>query len=155
MHRLGVLMILLLTLALSGTAAASSLGAGDPYRAASGQHARRDYGVFSSAERNLIRSGLREADRRETAGTPTADFPPVWQRTPSGKMSPAVGQKKFSRGDRLGSDDYARGVMLPDDLLSRLPTPPPGTEILRMGEQVVRLDAATRVILDVFDLGGH
>jgi hypothetical protein len=45
--------------------------------------------------------------------------------------------------------------MLSSDLLRRLPPPPPGSEILRIEDQIIRLDAATRTILDVFGLGGY
>jgi len=111
---------------------------------------REARGIFSSAERNLIRGGLLEAERRAAASLPPGarnkvrrvqTLPPDWQKT-------------LVRGGHLDHAYYNRGAMLPADLLRRLPPPPPGSEILRIDDKILRLDASSRVILDVFNLGG-
>jgi len=113
-------------------------------------------GTFSSAERNLIRSWLLEKERRETVRQPAAELPPGLQKKVArGKPLPPGWQKKLARGERLDLDTYRLAVGLPDDLLRRLPPPPPGSEILQIEDKIIRLDAATRTILDVFGLGGN
>jgi len=113
-------------------------------------------GIFSSAERNLIRAWLLEKERRETVRQPAAELPPGLQKKVArGKPLPPGWQKKLARGERLDLDTYRLAVGLPDDLLRRLPPPPPGSEILQIEDKIIRLDAATRTILDVFGLGGN
>jgi hypothetical protein len=107
-------------------------------------------GTFSSAERNLIRAALLEAERREAAGVPSG----LQKKAPRGQSLPPGWQKKMVRGGHLDYDYYNRGEMLPVDLLRRLPPPPPGSEILRIEGKILRVDASSRIILDVFDLGG-
>jgi len=113
-------------------------------------------GTFSSAERNLIRAWLLEKERHETVRQPAAELPPGLQKKVTrGKPLPPGWQKKLTRGERLDLDTYRLAVGLPDDLLRRLPPPPPGSEILQIEDKIIRLDAATRTILDVFGLGGN
>ena len=158
MFRLPLLLALLLTLAVPAVAKEKHDGKADNgSRESYDQQQLANHGAFSSAERNQIRAWLLEAERREAAKHPaTSGLPPGLQKkVASGKSLPPGWQKKLARGEHLDHDYYARGVMLSDDLLRRLPPPPPGSEILRIEDQIIRLDAATRTILDVFGLGGY
>jgi len=117
---------------------------------------RSDRGTFSSADRNLIRAWLLETQRRETSRPPAAELPPGLQKKVArGKPLPPGWQKKLTRGERLDREYYSWGRGLPDDLLRRLSPPPPGSEILQIEDRIIRLDAATRTILDVFGLSGR
>jgi len=117
---------------------------------------RSDRGTFSSADRNLIRAWLLEAQRHETTRPPAAELPPGLQKKVArGKSLPPGWQKKLARGERLDHEYYSWGRGLPDDLLRRLSPPPPGSEILQIEDRIIRLDAATRTILDVFGLSGQ
>lgn len=157
MPRLTLLMTLLLTAMLPTIATAQADGAVRPDAAATLQ-ARQSAatGAFNSAERNLIRAWLLEAERRDATHPPTAGLPPGLQKKVArGKPLPPGWQKKLARGARLEHDYYRSGVALPDELLRRLSPPPPGTEILQIEDRILRLDAATRTILDVFGLSGR
>jgi len=117
---------------------------------------RSDRGTFSSADRNLIRAWLLEAQRQETTRQPAAELPPGLQKKVArGKPLPPGWQRKLTRGERLNHEYYSWGRGLPDDLLRRLSPPPPGSEILQIEDRIIRLDAATRTILDVFGLSGQ
>jgi len=117
---------------------------------------RSDRGTFSSADRNLIRAWLLEAQRQETTRQPAAELPPGLQKKVArGKPLPPGWQRKLTRGERLDHEYYSWGRGLPDDLLRRLSPPPPGSEILQIEDRIIRLDAATRTILDVFGLSGQ
>ena len=158
MSRLLPLLTLLLTLTVPAVAKDQQAGKADAdYRTPYEQQRHDNHGTFSSAERNQIRAWLLEAERREASKHPTTSgLPPGLQKkVERGKPLPPGWQKKLARGERLDRDYYAQGVMLPDDLLRRLPPPPPGSEILQIENQIIRLDAATRTILDVFGLGGN
>lgn len=154
MFRLILLLALVLAVALPAAAKPKQ-----PDSADRGGYARSDSlerGQFSSAERNLIRSWLLESERRQAVKQPAANLPPGLQKKVArGKPLPPGWQKKLARGERLDHEYYGWGRALPDDLLRRLPPPPPGSEILRIEDRIIRLDAATRTILDVFGLGGN
>jgi hypothetical protein len=158
MSRLTLLLALLLTLAVPAIAKEKNDGkTGNNSRETYEQQRHGDYGTFNSAERNQIRAWLQEAERREATGhSTTTGLPPGLQKKVArGKTLPPGWQKKLARGEHLDHDSYNYGVALPDDLLRHLSPPPPGTEILRIEDQIIRLDAATRTILDVFGLGGY
>jgi hypothetical protein len=152
--RLTLLAFLLLTLTVT---LAGGANAPNPSNRAAAPLAAGDHtaGWFSSAERNLIRAWLLETQRRTVGRRPASGLPPELDQTVAhGQALPPDRQQKLVRGERLGHDDYRRGRMLPDDLLRQLPPAPPGSEILQIEDQVLRLDAATRTILDIFALGG-
>lgn len=155
MFRLIPLSVLLLTLAIP--AVAKDKKDSEAHGISAQKSAGGDVqGQFSSAERNLIRSWLLEDERHEMARHPPTGLPPGLQKkVAGGKALPPGWQKKLARGEHLDREYYGYGSPLPDDLMSRLPPPPPGSEILRIEDQIIRLDAATRIILDVFGLGGY
>lgn len=94
--------------------------------------------TFSPAERNLIRAHLL-AQRQHTSPR-------------SGNLLPSGWQESVVRGKSLDYHIYRQGKSLPDTLLQRLPPLPAGSEILQVGEKVVRIESATRLIFDTFDL---
>ncbi|MHB8707711.1 MAG: hypothetical protein ACYC9I_02445 [Desulfuromonadales bacterium] len=156
MSRLTLLVALLLAVTVPAIADEKNHGTGDHSRSIYEQRDRFDNHGFNSADRNLIRSWLSQAERREAARHPVTGLPPGLQKKlASGKELPPGWQKKLSRGTLLDHDYYRHGVMLPDDLLRRLSPRPAGSEILRIEDQVILLDAATRTILDIFGLGGY
>jgi Ni/Co efflux regulator RcnB len=109
-------------------------------------------GAFSPAERNLIRAQLL-GQKRTTSQRNHKKLPPGLQKKIArGKALPPGWQKKVSPGQSLDYHVYRQGESLPDILLRRLPPPPTGSEILRVEDKIIRLNAATRTVLDVFDL---
>ena len=111
-----------------------------------------EQGSFSPAERNLIRSQLlRNQGSAKTQGY--KDLPPGLQKKVArGKSLPPGWQKKVAPGHNLDYQVYRQGVSLPDILLQRLPPAPVGSEIIQVQDQIIRLNSATRTILDVFSL---
>ncbi len=108
--------------------------------------------TFSPAERNLIRAQLQRQERA-TSQQKHKDLPPGLQKKVTrGKALPPGWQKKIASGKSLDYQVYRQGESLPDILLRRLPPPPIGSEILQIENKIVRLNSATRTILDVFDL---
>ena len=108
--------------------------------------------TFSPAERNLIRAQLL-GQKSTTSQQNHKDLPPGLQKKVArGKALPPGWQKKVAPGQSLDYHVYRQGESLPDILLRRLPPPPTGSKILRIEDKIIRLNAATRTILDVFDL---
>ena len=112
--------------------------------------ARRD--TFSPAERNLIRARVIGQKRAESQQHDSSLPPGLQKKVARGKALPPGWQKKIAPGQSLDYHVYRLGESLPEALLRRLPPPPFGTEILKIEDKIVRLNSATRTILDVFDL---
>lgn len=98
--------------------------------------------LFSAAERSIITGYFRDY---------TLDGQPRSKGLPPGlakkdRLPPGL-QKQLARNDRLPPGLEKRA--LPADLLSRLPAGHPGTERLIVGTDVVLVDAATQVVLDI------
>jgi Ni/Co efflux regulator RcnB len=108
--------------------------------------------AFSPAERNLIRTVL--LDRNRTLSQQHSRNLPygLQKKIARGRSLPPGWQKKVAPGHSLNYHVYRQGESLPDFLLHRLAPPPVGSEILRIENKIIRLNAATRTILDVFDL---
>jgi hypothetical protein len=108
-----------------------------------------EQGTFSPAERNLIRSHLLGNQGKAKQ----KNLPPGLQKKVArGKSLPPGWQKKVAPGYSLDYQVYRQGVSLPDILLQRLPPSPVGSEIIQVHDKIIRLNAATRTILDVFNL---
>jgi hypothetical protein len=108
--------------------------------------------VFTPAERNLIRAQL-IGQKRTTPLQRDMNLPlGLQQKVARGKALPPGWQKRVVQGHSLDYHVYRQGNSLPDGLLQRLPPPPVGSEILQIEDKIVRLNSATRTILDVFDL---
>jgi Ni/Co efflux regulator RcnB len=109
-------------------------------------------GAFSPAERNLIRAQLLGQTSMTSQRNHKKLPPGLQKKIARGKALPPGWQKKVTPGQNLDYHVYRQGESLPDILLRRLPPPPTGSEILRVEDKIIRLNAATRAILDVFDL---
>ncbi len=108
--------------------------------------------AFSPAERNLIRTVLLGRNRT-VSQQHDRDLPyGLQKKIARGRTLPPGWQKKVAPGYSLDYHIYRQGESLPDILLHRLAPPPVGSEILRVENKVIRLNSATRTILDVFDL---
>ena len=76
--------------------------------------------------------------------------PGLKKKLERGGELPPGWQKKVARGEVLDEDLYRQSTLLPEDLLSRLPTDTDGTELRLLGDRVLRIIDDTRAILDVF-----
>lgn len=146
MQRIALLVIIALTITLPVHAKPKKAHKQD-------KHVSRqavEQGSFSPAERNLIRShllgnqGKAEGHKRLPPG--------LQKKVARGKSLPPGWQKKVAPGYSLDYQVYRQGTSLPDILLQRLPPAPVGSEIIQVQDKIIRLNAATRTILDVFNL---
>ena len=151
MVRLALLATLLLTTAAA--APASERWSIPTTRDSAPEHRERsDDGIFTSAERNLIRAWLRQEERRSPPASPPREG---HSRLAHDKPLPPGWEQQLARGARLTPQAYGWGDPLPAGLLRRLPPPPPGSEILQIDGWILRLDLASRTILDRFPLYGR
>jgi len=108
--------------------------------------------TFSPAERNLIRAhliGHQPVQKLQNLESLTTGMK---TNVANVKTLPQGWQKNVIPGRCLDYHAYRQGKRLPDILLRRLPPPPDGSEILRIGNKVVMLNSAAHIVLDAFDL---
>jgi hypothetical protein len=111
--------------------------------------------IFSPAERNMIRAQLQQEERnkKQKKQKKHKNLPPgVQKKVARGKELPPGWQKKVAPGDSLDYQVYRQGLNLPEEILRRLPQQPTGSEIIQIDDRIIRLNSATRTILDVFNL---
>ena len=149
MRRVAILIIIALAVTMPVHAKAKKDKKHTTQKVSKGQTAAA---TFSPAERNLIRAQLL-GKKRTTSQQSHKNLPPGLQKKVArGKALPPGWQKKIAAGQSLDYQLYRQGERLPDVLLKRLPQPPAGSEILQVEDKIIRINAATRTILDAFDL---
>ncbi len=111
---------------------------------------------ITASERQIIQNyvaanGAQEGNRGK--GRKAKSLPPGLQKKlDRGGSLPPGWETKLRKGEILPAEVYENCHPLPSDLFVKLPTPPAGTVLVAIGGKVVRLLAATREILDVFDV---
>ena len=108
---------------------------------------------FTAAERHLIRVFFARADRQQAVAS--KNLPPGLQKNlQRGKPLPPGWQKKVAPGHSLDYRIYRQGTALPAALRNQLAASPAGVETIRVVDLVIRLNAATRRVIDSFRLAG-
>ncbi len=108
--------------------------------------------AFSPAERNMIRAELQQQERIKHQKKNKALPPGLQKKVSRGKELPPGWQSKVAPGETLDDHIYRQGQSLPEEILRRLPRQPLGSEMIQVEDKVIRLNSATRTILDVFNL---
>lgn len=151
-----IAMLVLFVLAVSLPAYAKPNKQEKPYLAEKNikkQHAERSTeGAFSPAERNMIRAELQQQERIKHQKKYKTLPPGLQKKVSRGKELPPGWQKKLTPGESLDDHVYRQGQSLPEEILRRLPRQPLGSEMIQIEDKVIRLNSATRTILDVFNL---
>lgn len=121
----------------------SPASAAEPIEAVTGKVLER---VFSEAERAVVEEYFKVPTQKKQEGgkSKKKGLPPGLAK--KGELPPGL-QKQLEKNGRLPPGLAKRE--LPGDLLGRLPTAPKGTKRYVAGSDVVLVDAATEVILDV------
>jgi len=79
--------------------------------------------------------------------------PGLQKKAARGKELPPGWQMKIARGEVLDAEVWRHATYLPYELTKTLPPAPEGTILIKVEGKVIRLYEATRIILDVFDIG--
>lgn len=135
-------------------ALAAALAAGLAALPASADSVRIDgrYGsiVITDNERNAIHNYYHHEAEAAPKGKKLNKG--MQKRLAKGKGLPPGWQKKMARGEVVPDDVWAVHEPLPPVIISRLPPQPEGVITVRVDTKIVRVIAATKIILDVFDL---
>lgn len=105
-------------------------------------------GQFSAAEKHIIRNGIFQNENRKQKPLPQG----VEKQQARGKGLPPGWQKKVVQGKRLDFHVYRNSAPLPGNVLDRLPPAPAGMELIRIGDDILRLQTGTHIVLDRFQL---
>jgi hypothetical protein len=106
---------------------------------------------ISDSERDAIRSYYYGHPQKVTK---YKTLPPGLQKKAArGKELPPGWQMKIARGEVLDAEVYRHATRLPYELIGALPPAPEGTVLIKVEGKIIRLYEATRIILDVFDIG--
>ena len=92
-------------------------------------------------------------EQKPKNGQAQRPLPPGLQKkvAKGGKLPPGW-QKKCSKGEVLQPGVFEHCRPLPEEIIVKLPPPPPRTILVTIDGKVVRLAKATREILVVFDV---
>lgn len=111
---------------------------------------------ITTAERHVIQgyvAGCVIEEKHPRKGKKPKSLPPGLQKKlDHGGSLPPGWERKFRTGEILPVEVYQHCHALPREVLVKLPPPPPGTVIITIGGKVGRILAATREILDVFEV---
>ena len=101
-------------------------------------------------EREVIRTYVQSqhVTTKKGKGLP----PGLAKKVARGGSLPPGWQKKCVRGEIMPPDVYRQCHPLPQEVVVKLPPPPPGTILVTVHGKIVRLVKASREILDVFDV---
>ena len=154
MWRIAILVLLVLAVSLPTYAKANKHVKNDKAERINKQQRAesRSQEIFSPAERNMIRAQLQQEERNKKQKKHKTLPPGLQKKVARGKGLPPGWQKKIAPGDSLDYQVYRQGLSLPEEILRRLPQQPTGSEIIQVDDRIIRLNAATRTILDVFNL---
>lgn len=109
--------------------------------------------TISTAERQIICDYYSAHESHARGGKKAKGLPPGLQKKVArGGSLPPGWEKKVCKGEVLSADVYEQCEPLPQEVVVKLPPQPPGTVIVTIGGKVARILAATREILDVFDV---
>lgn len=126
--------------------------------------------LFNEMERRVLSDYLRNCRDRfdedrcwegdgygDKPGKKPKSLPPgLEKKVELGGELPPGWQMKIARGEVLDRDFYRTySRTLPEEILRRLPAGPDGTSMRRINDRILRVDDATRTILDVFYLAGY
>jgi hypothetical protein len=106
---------------------------------------------ISGSERETIRRYFHKSSQKVTK--PKKLPPGLQKKAARGKGLPPGWQKKIARGEVLDAEVFRHATHFPYELAKRLPPAPQGTVLIKVEGKVIRLYEATRIILDVFDIG--
>lgn len=111
---------------------------------------------ITTPERQVIQgyvAGHVIQEKYHRKGKKPKSLPPGLQKKlDRGGSLPPGWEKKFRKGEVLPLEVYRQCHPLPREVVAKLPPQPPGTVIITIGGKVARLLAATREILDVFEV---
>lgn len=103
--------------------------------------------VITDDERGAIRSYY-AAPQGKAKKLP----PGLQKKLARGGRLPPGWQRKLERGEVVPADIWASRQSLPYDVFARLPPQPAGVITVRIDNQILRVVAATQILLDVFEL---
>lgn len=107
---------------------------------------------FSKEERETLESWQKGNAKWKKKDKPLP--PGLQKKVDRGGELPPGWQKKLEVGGKLDTELEEAAISLPEEILKRLPEAPENTEILQIGEEIVRVVENTREVVDILSNWG-
>ena len=108
--------------------------------------------TISPSERDVIRAYVRNCIDASKLGKPNGVSQGLTKKVGWGSKPPAGWRAKCIPGDVLPVEVHKHCHSLPEEVIVKLPPPPPGTVLLAVDGRIVRIGYPTYEILDSFDV---
>ena len=105
--------------------------------------------TFTREEREILESWQKGNAGWKKSKKPLP--PGLKKKLERGGELPAGWRKKLEVGRVLDPEIDAKAESLPEEILKRLPEPELGTEVLRVGDQIIRVIERSREIVDILN----
>lgn len=109
--------------------------------------------TFSEEEREVLESWQKGNAKWKKSDKPLP--PGLKKKLERGGELPPGWKKKLERGAKLEPELDQKAQSLPEEILKRLPKSPENTEIVRIGDEIVRIFKDSREIIDILSGGSN
>lgn len=107
--------------------------------------------TFNKEEREVLESWQKGNAKWKKSDKPLP--PGLKKKLERGGELPPGWKKKLERGAKLEPELDEKAQSLPEEILKRLPKSPENTEIVRIGDEIVRIFEDSREIIDILSGG--
>ncbi|MDP4644762.1 MAG: hypothetical protein NWS71_10020 [Opitutales bacterium] len=107
--------------------------------------------TFNKEEREVLESWQKGNAKWKKSDKPLP--PGLKKKLERGGELPPGWKKKLERGAKLEPELEEKARSLPEEILKRLPKSPENTEIVRIGDEIVRIFEDSREIIDILSGG--
>lgn len=107
--------------------------------------------TFNKEEREVLESWQKGNAHWKKSDKPLP--PGLKKKLERGGELPPGWKKKLERGAKLEPELEEKAQSLPEEILKRLPKSPENTEIVRIGDEIVRIFKDSREIIDILSGG--
>jgi hypothetical protein len=109
--------------------------------------------VITPEEKKMIKKYLKEVSAEKKNKVKKKSLPPgLAKKLARGGTLPPGWQMKVARGEVMDYEVYNNASTLPEELLRKLSSIPEGTVLLQVGNKIVKVIEASRIIVDLFEL---
>ncbi len=109
--------------------------------------------VLTQEEKKIITKYLKGVSAKKKNKVKKKSLPPgLAKKLARGGTLPPGWQMKVARGEVMDYEVYKNAGLLPEELLRKLSTIPEGTVLLQVGNKIVKVIEASRIIVDLFEI---
>ncbi len=109
--------------------------------------------VITPEEKKMIKKYFKGVSAKKKDKVKKKALPPgLAKKLARGGTLPPGWQMKVARGEVMDYEAYNSASPLPEELLRKLSTIPEGTVLIQVGNKIVKVIEASRIIVDLFEI---